>query len=53
VNAPVIAIGGVTPERTRDVRTAGAWGVAAIRSIWGASDPAQAVRLMLAPWEEQ
>jgi thiamine-phosphate diphosphorylase len=53
VNAPVIAIGGVTPERARDVRTAGAWGVAAIRSIWGASDPAQAVRLMLAPWEEQ
>ena len=49
----MIAIGGVTPERAGDVRAAGAWGVAAIRSIWGASDPARAVRLMLKQWEEQ
>jgi len=50
---PVVAIGGVTPERAREVHAAGAWGVAAIRSIWGARDPAQAVLMMLAPWEEQ
>ena len=49
---PVIAIGGVTPGRAREVHAAGAWGVAAIRSIWDADDPAEAVRQMLEPWEE-
>lgn len=53
VGAPVVAIGGVTPERAAEVRAAGAWGVAAIRSIWSASDPARAVQLMLEQWEEQ
>lgn len=44
---PVIAIGGVTPERARDVARAGAYGVAAIRAIWDAADPAQAARGLL------
>jgi thiamine monophosphate synthase len=50
--APVIAIGGITPERAVEVHAAGAWGVAAIRSIWEADDPAAAVLAMLEPWEE-
>jgi thiamine-phosphate pyrophosphorylase len=44
--APVIAIGGVTPERIAEVRAAGAWGVAAIRALWDADDPAGAARAM-------
>lgn len=49
---PVIAIGGVTPERARELRSAGAYGVAAIRSLWHAPDPAAATLAMLAPWME-
>lgn len=45
---PVIAIGGVTPERGREVRAAGAYGVAAIRAFWDAPDPAAAAREMSA-----
>jgi len=51
LGAPVIAIGGVTPERVAEVHAAGAYGVAAIQGIWDASDPAHAVALMLEPWE--
>ena len=35
---PVYAIGGVTPERAREARIAGAWGIAAITSLWDAAD---------------
>lgn len=41
--APVLAIGGVTPERARAAVGAGAWGVALIRGVWHAEDPAAAV----------
>jgi thiamine-phosphate pyrophosphorylase len=44
---PVIAIGGITPERARICREAGAWGVAAISALWRASDPGSAVCAML------
>ncbi len=44
---PVIAIGGVTPERARDVARAGAYGVAAIRAIWDAADPLESARALL------
>lgn len=44
---PVIAIGGITPERTGDVLAAGAFGVAAIRALWDAADPAAAARAFL------
>jgi thiamine-phosphate diphosphorylase len=47
---PVIAIGGITPERAVEVCGAGAYGVAAIRGLWRAADPAAATLAMLAPW---
>jgi thiamine-phosphate diphosphorylase len=47
---PVIAIGGITPERAIEVKAAGAYGVAAIRALWQALDPAAATLALLAPW---
>ena len=44
---PVIAIGGVTPERARQLAAVGAYGVAAIRAIWDAADPGAAARSLL------
>ncbi len=40
---PVLAIGGITPERVRGVVEAGAHGVAVLSGIWDAADPGQAV----------
>ena len=39
---PVLAIGGVTPERVSDVIRTGAYGVAVIRAVWNAPDPVHA-----------
>lgn len=44
---PLVAIGGLTPERAAAVRQAGASGVAAIRALWEAPDPGAAVRAFL------
>ena len=44
---PVIAIGGLTAGRTTEVIAAGAWGVAAIRALWDAPDPAAAAGAFL------
>ena len=45
---PVIAIGGVTPERIPELMAGAAiHGVAAIRALWQAPDPADAARRML------
>lgn len=52
VGLPVIAIGGVTPERVRELRVAGAHGVAAIRALWDATDPAHAAQEMLHAMDE-
>ncbi len=49
---PVIAIGGITPERAPELKAAGAYGVAAIRALWQADDPAAATLSLLAPWVE-
>lgn len=49
---PVIAIGGITAERSREAREAGAYGVAAISGLWHAPDPAAAALALLAPWME-
>lgn len=43
---PVIAIGGITAERAREVRSSGAYGVAAIRAFWDDVEPADAARRM-------
>ena len=43
---PVIAIGGVTADRVREVRSSGAYGVAAIRALWDDVEPAEAARRM-------
>ncbi len=39
---PVIAIGGITPERVPEVVAAGAYGVAVLRGIWSAPVPFRA-----------
>jgi thiamine-phosphate pyrophosphorylase len=45
---PVIVIGGVTPERIAELRAVASFhGVAAIRALWQAADPADAARRML------
>ena len=43
---PAVAIGGLTPENARAVMTSGAHGVAVIRSLLGAHDPAAAARAL-------
>ena len=43
---PVIAIGGITAARVREVRGSGAYGVAAIRALWDDAEPATAARRM-------
>jgi thiamine-phosphate pyrophosphorylase len=40
---PLVAIGGIDPARVRDVLGAGAYGVAVVRGVWDARDPAVAV----------
>lgn len=48
VGLPVIAIGGVTPERIAELMAvATIYGVAAIRALWHAADPADAARQMV------
>lgn len=41
---PAIAIGGIDPARTGAVLGVGAYGVAVVRGVWEARDPARAVR---------
>jgi thiamine-phosphate pyrophosphorylase len=41
---PVVAVGGIGPDRVRALRAAGAHGVACIRAVMEASDPAATVR---------
>jgi len=43
---PVIAIGGITADGVREVRSSGAYGVAAIRAFWDDAEPAAAARRM-------
>jgi thiamine-phosphate pyrophosphorylase len=50
---PVIAIGGIDAGRVRELRAAGAYGVAAISALWRAADPAAAALALLAPWTEE
>lgn len=52
LGAPTVAIGGMTPERVAEARAAGARGVAAIRAVWDAADPAAAVARFLEAWKD-
>ncbi len=45
--ARVVAIGGVTPARVEQCRSAGAWGVAAISALWMAPDSGAVAKRML------
>ncbi len=49
VGGELIALGGVTPARAGEALRAGADGVAAIRAVWTAADPAAAVAELLLP----
>src|SRR5262245_6171100 len=49
---PVLAIGGVAVDHVADARAAGAAGVAVIRAILAADDPAAATRALLASLRE-
>lgn len=40
---PIFALGGVTPQRTRDCLDAGAYGVSAVSAIWDAPRPVEAL----------
>lgn len=51
LGVPTIAIGGVTAARAGDARRAGAAGVAVLRGVWDAPDPAAAVRAYLDTWK--
>jgi thiamine-phosphate diphosphorylase len=44
---PVVAIGGVTPERVAELARAGAHGVAVLGAVWHADDPAGAARRLV------
>jgi thiamine-phosphate pyrophosphorylase len=48
VAVPVIAIGGITPERVPGLRAAGAHGVAVVGAVSDAADPGFATRSLLA-----
>lgn len=50
---PVIAIGGMTPERAAEVRRAGATGIATIRGIWDAPSPNDAARRFIDTWRQE
>jgi thiamine-phosphate pyrophosphorylase len=51
LGVPVVAIGGVTPERAGELRRAGAAGMAAIRGVWDAPSPADAVQRTIEAWQ--
>lgn len=39
---PIVGIGGITPERARELVEAGAWGVAVLSGVWEENDAATA-----------
>ena len=53
VDVPVVAIGGITPERADEVAATRAAGIAAVGGVMGAADPAEAVRRLMAPFQSR
>lgn len=45
LSVPVYAIGGITPERTKEVTVAGAASIAVMSGIWQAQNPVQIAKL--------
>lgn len=52
IDVPVVGIGGITPDRAREVAATGAAGVAVVGAVMGAEDPERAARDLLAPFLE-
>ena len=50
VSIPVVAIGGITPERANAVAETGACGSAVIGAVMGSPEPAKSVRSLLLPF---
>ena len=50
LGTPVVAIGGVDPDRALAVWQTGAWGVAAISALFSSKDPAKVAAQLLEPW---
>lgn len=48
---PVVAMGGIHPEHVRGLREVGAYGVAAIRGVWGRDDAAAAAAEYLSAYD--
>jgi len=53
VDVPVVAIGGITPERAAEVATTGAAGIAVAGGVMAAADPAEAVRRLMEPFQSR
>jgi thiazole tautomerase (transcriptional regulator TenI) len=52
VSIPVVAIGGVRPEHCRLLRESGAYGLAVIRGIWGATNAERAASDYLSAYDD-
>jgi thiamine monophosphate synthase len=50
VDVPVVGIGGVTVQRSTEIATTTAAGVAVIGAVMGAEDVGAAVRGLMEPW---
>ena len=53
IDAPVVGIGGITPERAGEVAATRAAGVAVAGGVMAASDPAEAVRRLMEPFQSR
>ena len=51
-SAPRIGVGGITPQRAREVRDHGGAGVAVLRGIWAAPHPIEALNEYLTAWHD-